>query len=212
MMPPHLIGILLLSAASTASADTIFAVGKAYSLDSGALKYSEVYYCSDDGASCEVRYQDSEGKLIAEKQVNFSPIPHSPSLRLKDYRLSREISLDGGDPDVVVDAGFDNYVRLRWDEIDSGEVIRFPFLIVGRDAPLKMKAKKSNNSCEQDQLCLQIRVDSWLVGMFAGPINLTYDRVSQRLLRFSGVSNLRDSAGKLQKVDIRYAYSDPGKS
>lgn len=40
------------------------------------------------------------------------------------------------------------------------------------------------------------------------PIDLEYDRDSSRLLRFTGLGQLRDDQGKGQKVDIHYRYPD----
>ena len=58
------------------------------------------------------------------------------------------------------------------------------------------------------QVCLQIELDSWLLGMLVDPFELTYDRGSRRLLRFTGVSNLKDGEGQSQQVDIHYRYPE----
>ena len=47
-----------------------------------------------------------------------------------------------------------------------------------------------------------------LLGMLVDPFELTYDRGSRRLLRFTGVSNLKDEAGQSQQVDIHYQYPE----
>ena len=70
-----------------------------------------------------------------------------------------------------------------------------------------MRANR-RDECEDGKLCLQIRLDSWLLGSLIDPIQLTYDERSQRLLRFEGISNLKNDAGRSQKVRIRYRYSD----
>jgi hypothetical protein len=57
-------------------------------------------------------------------------------------------------------------------------------------------------------LCLRVEVDSWLLGLVAPTIDLVYDRESQQLLRFSGVSNIRSADNKSQQVDIAYRYLD----
>ena len=85
--------------------------------------------------------------------------------------------------------------------------MRFPFRMVGRDKPIDMRANKAGQ-CTDDKLCLNIRLDSWLLGSFIDPIQLTYDRGSQRLLRFKGISNLKTDQGRSQKVEIEYRYRD----
>ena len=110
----------------------------------------------------------------------------------------------------MVDAGFDNYVRQRWTELMGADPVRFPFLVAGRDSPLAMRAGPDRQSeCNPAQLCLQVELDSWLLRMLVAPITLTYDRESRRLLRFKGISNLKDAAGNSQSVDIRYQYPLP---
>ena len=198
------LGALLLSPHATA-ADII---GRAYDLGTGDFLYSERHSCDADRISCNVLYLDADGVLIARKQVDYSRSAHSPSLTLEDLRLAREARLEPeADPELVVDAGFDNYVRLRWEELAAGGTVAFPFQIVGRERPLAMKAQRQQSTdCSEQELCLEVGLDSWLLGMLVDPIQLTYQRDSRRLLRFRGISNLKDERGRSQFVDIRYSY------
>jgi hypothetical protein len=183
-------------------------VGEAHDLESGNLLYREHYFCSSDWLRCSVLYRDTGGELIARKELDYTGNPLSPSLVMVDYRLTREVRLGGsGDPELVTDAGFDNLVRKRWEELEQGLRIRFPFLVTGRERPLAVKVQQvEGGQCNAEQLCLQVRLDSWLLSRFVDPIKLTYDRASRRLLRYRGVSNLLDAAGDTQRVDIRFSY------
>ncbi len=187
-------------------------VGSAYNESGEELLYRELHFCQEGAATCTVDYRDASGDTIARKELDYSPGPHRPSLVMRDLRNSSEYVVESTAVDAtVVDAGFDNYVRSRWDALTEGEAVRFSFKVVGFDDPLPMKALKEEG-CTEEKLCLKVRLDSWLIGWLADPIELTYARDSQRLLRFRGVSNLRGPEGESQTVDIRYAYgaSDTG--
>ena len=72
-----------------------------------------------------------------------------------------------------------------------------------------MRADRADQqACSQDELCLEIKVDSWLLGILASPIELAYSREDRKLLRFSGVSNIKGKNGESLHVDILYAYGD----
>jgi hypothetical protein len=185
-------------------------IGEAFSKDSGELLYREHHYCNSDGQRCEVLYIDTLGEIFARKELDYSVSEKSPGLRLQDFRSEVDLQLAPSmDPQLVVDAGFDNYVRLRWDDLLEGDEVRFPFLVAGRDEPLAMRAGPGREAeCDPRRVCLQIELDSWLLGMLVDPFELTYDRGSRRLLRFTGVSNIKDDEGKSQQVDIHYRYPE----
>jgi hypothetical protein len=181
-------------------------LGKAHDLDSGEYLYSEQHFCDDGHQRCRVEYLDSDGQLIARKSVDYSANPLAPALLFEDMRRERELRVepDGG-TGLVVDGGFDNFIRSRWDELETGIPVKFPFLVVGREDPLSMQASVAE--CDPGQLCLEVALDSWFLQMLVAPIQLTYDRDSRRLLRFRGISNIASASGASLSVDIRYSYS-----
>ena len=136
------------------------------------------------------------------------PRPHGPAVLAQDLRTGREQAIPAiDDPELVVDAGFDNYVRLRWDDLLDGKRVKFPLRLLSLDSPVDMRAQVIESDCPAGQLCIEVEVDSWLLGLLAGPIKLRYDREDRSLLYFSGVSNLKDDDGESQEVVIRYDYA-----
>lgn len=204
-----LLGLLCTLSAPLVAMERLLVVGEARSLDNGELRYREFHHCSDDGRLCNVLYKDGQGELFARKQVDYRESLRSPALVVEDLREGRTVRIDGGvDPQVVVDAGFDNYVRERWAELAEGATVRFPFLIAGRDSPLKMKASRSErDDCGEDALCLTVTLDAWLLSMLVTPIELVYDQ-ERRLMQYRGISNIRDAQGRSQDVRIDYRYPD----
>jgi hypothetical protein len=202
--------IVMASIAFAEEAAVATVVGTAYDQKSGNLLYTEQHFCNVENRLCTVEYRDNFGAMIAQKHLDFSESLIGPSLVMTDYRQAIELSFPASEvDDMVVDAGFDNYVRSKWDELFSGSPVRFPFLVVGFDKPLNMRANREDTpGCDDDKLCLSISLDSWLLGMLTDPIELSYSRDSRRLLRFSGMSNIKGAAGETLTVDIDYSYEN----
>lgn len=202
--------LLLLLVPAAQALENLYVVGEARSLKDGELRYREYHHCSEDRRQCQVLYRDADGSLFARKHIDYSESASSPSVVVEDLREGRTLRLQGRDePDLVVDAGFDNYVRERWNELSRGETVRFPFLIAGRDSPVPMKASsKEGGACKGGRLCLSVSLDAWLVSLLVEPIRLVYDS-ERRLLQYQGISNIRDGDGRSQQVRIDYEYADP---
>ncbi|MEP5568132.1 MAG: hypothetical protein ABJN62_09890 [Halioglobus sp.] len=202
------LAVLILTGISTAQAQSV--IGEAYAMDGSAIRYLEEHRCAANGEECVVEYRYPEGEVFARKRVDYRPSMQAPGLKIEDLRAGETLVIESDfEDDVVVDAGFDHYVRLRWDELAGGEEVRFPFLVAGRDKPLNMRAQLEDEvECAQSRLCLTITLDNWLLSALVSPIRLEYDETSRRLLQFEGVSNIRDDDGKSQQVRIDYRYQD----
>ena len=207
----HVLPVLALCSAAWGISFPVSAaqvIGEARSASSGELRYTEYYQCSSSGEQCEVEYRDTEGELFARKQLDYTRSWHSPSLVLEHLREDSLVSVERElAEELVVDAGFDHYMRTHWDALDSGERIQFGFLPAGRESPLNMRAEREAElPCPTNRLCLRVALDNWLLGALVDPIRLQYDRDSKRLMRYLGISNLRDGEGKQQEVRIDYRY------
>ncbi len=196
-----------LPAIASASTLPLFATGEAYASQSGEFLYREVHFCREDGLLCEVQYRDGDGGVLATKFLDYQRSAVAPQVVLQVERLQEKRELlppDGAGH--VVDAGFDNYVRSQWDALLADERVTFSFQPMGFDRPFAMRAEAETEGCDAKHLCLLVRVDSWLLGLVAKPLQLVYSRESRRLLQYSGVSNLRNAEGETPVVDIRYSY------
>lgn len=182
--------------------------GQARDLQTGALLYSEIHACGAGRERCEVEYRDTQGALIAHKQLDYRRSPWAPTLSLQDFRAGEEVELAApADPSVVVDAGFDNYMRARWPELSAGEEVSFPFLVAGQQRPFRMVARRAPvPACDTARLCLEVQPEAWWLRLLMDPIELVYDRASRRLVLFRGISNIADADGRSQSVEIRYTY------
>ncbi len=182
-------------------------VGEARDPQRNELVYREIHRCDAARTACTVQYLDSDGELIASKWLDYSGPPAAPSLRFEDYRHGEQVRVDSDavSADVVIDAGFDNYVRARWPQLAAGETVAFEFLVAGREQPLAMQARRDGD-CPPSQLCLVIAPRNWLFALVGGDIKLVYESATRRLLQFRGLSNIPDKRGRSQHLVIDYRY------
>jgi hypothetical protein len=202
----------LLASATAMAEGSAFAVGTAYDRSSGQLLYREHHYCEPSRSQCVVRYKDTGGELIAQKDLDYRNSTVSPALVMVDFRRDSEVRIPFiANDELVVDAGFDNFVREQWDTLSAGQTVSFQFQGVGFDSPLDMKIGAATDAdCADSQLCLAVNIDSWLLSAFVDPIQLYYSRDGRELQRYSGISNLKGDRGESMDVDIFYEYQDAG--
>lgn len=210
-------------------------VGLAYDLQSGELLYRETHCISSDGFDREVIYQDPDDQLLARKLLDYSTGITTPSFVQYNHYSgeSIEVGLDRGavsmkvtDGDrsaadkailvqpgealpVVIDAGFDGFVREHWDELVAGAKREFQFPYADRQDLVELRIQPLTCSYEtQTDQCFRLDLANWLLRILVKHIELGYDAESRRLTRYRGLSNIGDANGKGQVVDIRYRYDD----
>jgi hypothetical protein len=202
--------------------------GDAYDLGSGALRYRESHYLSaNDGAQHRVvLYSCPDGRPFARKQIRDDGDPQAPDFDMLDARLGyREgVRRNSGKRDVyvqrtpdlsekteplnlpndgVIDAGFDAYVHKHWDALARGGSLSLPFLVPSKRMFYTFKLAKVENASNAATLSLRLSLGAWYA-FLAPHIDVTYDRNTQRLLRFEGMSNIRDEALKNYNVRIEF--------
>jgi hypothetical protein len=210
-------------------------VGQAFGLKSGELLYSETH-CGLDEDAREVFYQRSDGTLIAHKTLDYQSGYITPSFVQHNIQSSEkiEVSFDQGtvsmsvtasdkseqenryaltdieSKPVVIDAGFDGYIRDNWDRLLVGDTLEFQFPLASRSSMVSLRVKSSLCSYETDaDQCFTLEASNWLYRILSSPIELGYDQDQLRLARYRGLSNINDERGKGLMVDIRYSYQVP---
>ncbi len=210
-------------------------VGEAYDLTSGELLYRETHCVDAEAESRLVIYRDRGDELIARKFVDYRSGRTTPSfvqhnlyssetikVELADGMLTMKV-LDtgaaepkkvkstepGGQLPIVIDAGFDEFVRAHWDELVGGgkKYFQFPFAARSSLVDLRISPLTCTYDSDSDQ-CFRLEMSNWLYRMLAAPIELGYDRESRPLTRYRGLSNIGDANGGGLEVDIQYRYQD----
>ncbi len=210
-------------------------VGEAYNLDGNELLYSETHCVNPERDSRLVIYRDDRERLIARKHVDYRSGRTTPSFVQHNLYSSQTIKVmldaglltmkvldaDLGEPikvkstaptgvlPVVIDAGFDEFVRAHWDELVDGGVKTFLFPFAARSSLVELRIRPSTCSyaSETDQ-CFKLELSNWLFRLLASPIELGYDPETRQLTRYRGISNIGDGSGGGQEVDIQYRYRD----
>ncbi len=193
-------------------------------------------------STAEVYYMDAEQQLIARKKVDYSLNPFSPNIEQEDFRHQEWVKVERdlqanellvqyrranqesikqkaiAGSELVVDAGFNNAIRSRWQEMaDTGSAV-FTFVASAQLRTVSLKvASKKLSSCfakadipdfyqDGDHVCYKVSSNNALVNLFIKPIYLVYKEDSRRLSIFRGAVNISTDAGKGQQAIIEYQY------
>ena len=211
-----------------------YVVGNAYELNGSELLYTETH-CKLNSRASEVFYQSGDGEMIAHKALDFQSGSYSPSFVQFNLQSNEKVevsfvdqsvlmSMTGPDDNekkdrhpvtdierkpVVIDAGFDQFVRRNWDELVAGKSMEFQFPLASRSTMISLQISPSTcqYETETDQ-CFKLEAASWVFRMLSSPIELGYDKERVRLNRFRGLSNINDENGDGLIVDIKYSYPE----
>lgn len=200
--------------------------GNAFLLDGGALVYRETHYLFD--GEHLVVYACPDGSAFARKSVHIGADPQAPDFSLFDARLGYREGVRGRDgartiyvqrgpdqaeksapldlpPDGVIDAGFDAYVRRHWDALVRGDTLRFAFLVPSKRTFYAFDLAKVDSTRNASSVTLRLSLGAWYA-FLAPHIDVSYDRATRRLLRFAGMSNMRDANLKNLNVRIEFPH------
>jgi hypothetical protein len=230
-----MIALIAIPAMQSAIADQSFdhVVGDAFGLKSTDFLYRETHCGIQNKLASEVIYQHSDGSLIAHKVLDYNSGHTTPSFVQHNIRAKEKIRVtfdqeelsmfltgssdssqeskhlvtDHISKPIVIDAGFDGFIRDNWDKLVSGEMQEFQFPLASRSSLVSLRIRPSICSyrTESDQ-CFTVEPSNWFFRLLAKPIELGYDSSLVRLTRYRGLSNIDDESGKSQVVDIKYRY------
>jgi hypothetical protein len=223
------------SAASDQPSSRSF-VGYAYDSKTDELVYSEVHsetLRKTGGIVLTTSYRDVDGNTIVERTVDFSADDLAPSFETEDIRTGyveglryeestivayrRRPSKNAidertfDDPVVLVaDAGFDRFVSSNWDRLTSGEKLEASFLVPSRLRSLPFDVEKTGEGRLDGEPVVSFKMSfrNALVRLFVGSVQVTYHRDHRVLLRYEGLSNIRDAGGDNHDVRIDFPLDE----
>ena len=112
-------------------------------------------------------------------------------------------------PGLVADAGFDEFVRANWQALSSDQELTIPFLIPSRLDDMNFRIGELHQSTVDGVPVEVFRLKlSGFFGWFLPGIDVYYDTHDHVLMRYVGLSDLRDASGDNMKVDIRFDPRD----
>lgn len=201
--------------------------GRATDLRTGRLLYEEQHWIRTVGPerSRLVVYRCPDGRAFARKRVIDTALPGAPDFEFDDARDGYREGVAGGsgarraywrpsasapvrertvavDADTVIDAGFDAWVRARWNSLASGSTARVQFVVPSRDARIPIRVQRVD-APSPDLVRFRLSLDSWL-DFVAPSMQVTYDATTRRLRTFEGLGTIRGSNGSPMKVRIDF--------
>ncbi|MEO5561654.1 MAG: hypothetical protein ABIR10_18450 [Dokdonella sp.] len=221
---------LVAHSAAMASPTIEHYVGTAYDLSGRAL-YTESHWISETQGQREllVLFQCPDGRPFARKQVRATGLAQAPSFTLDDARTGYEEGVrerGGGSREVfvraveeqseksalltpsrslVVDAGFDSFMREHWDALATGAPQHLDFLV-----PSRLRTYPFTLSLVDDELMdgkpvrrFRLELDTWYAFAIP-PISFAYATDSKTIREYQGASNVRDQNGKTLNVRIEF--------
>jgi hypothetical protein len=106
----------------------------------------------------------------------------------------------------VADAGFDEFVRAHWRALVAGESLPLRFTVPSRLRSMEFRVRAAHTGAVGGETAqwFRLRLDG-LLGFVAPHIDVAYSTRSHRLLRFEGLGNLRDAAGR-EQLEVRIDF------
>jgi hypothetical protein len=113
------------------------------------------------------------------------------------------------DPELVADAGFDEFIRAHWQVLLEGKDLALHFLVPSRLDELAFEVRHIRRGTIGGAPAEVFRLKlAGVLGWLMSPIEVSYDAGKHVLVRYDGLSDLRDAAGDNIPVQIIFRASD----
>jgi len=236
---PAVIGaglLILLALPAMAGATLRFEEGVARDPDSNAVLYREQHWLRSAGdrpVERLVLYLCPDGRAFGRKQVDYRRSTSAPAFRFDDSRSGYVEGLrDARGPEVyfrpgvgapekamalpskqlVADAGFDEFIRGQWPALLAGEAVPLDFALPARQESMDFTVRRVGDARIAGEAAWIFRLRlGGVLGWVAPHIDVAYGQQSRRLLRFEGVSNVRDDSGRKQLI-ARIDFAQPSRA
>jgi hypothetical protein len=229
------VAIVAVAAIATATgaraADQSF-TSYARDLRSGKLLYVESHYVHNAQQADELRivlYRCSpNGAAFARKELSYGAAREEPQFSYTEARSgyleglrrttvglqvfqranARAPQRQAAVPSnivIVSDAGFDEFVRKHWSDLEAGTAVKFPFLVPSRLDYLTFKISKHGEGVIEGSAVSVIRLNlSGILGWFLPYIEVSYRKSDRLLMRYKGLTNVRDTDGDNYTAQIDF--------
>lgn len=175
----------------------------------------------------------SGGGAFARKRVDYRASATAPAFALEDARSGYAEGLrrtrageelyfrerDGATEQrallperaQVADAGFDEFVRAHWQALAAGDSLPLRFTVPSRLRSMEFRVRAAGTGVVDGEAAqvFRLRLDG-LLGFVAPHIDVAYSKREHRLLRFEGLGNLRDAAGR-EQLQVRIDFPAPAR-
>jgi hypothetical protein len=208
--------------------------GEAFDPASGKLLYREQHrdtFTEGHKVAGSARYVDPEGKLLLEKTARYAYSPSAPDMESVDPRSGEStqirVSQEGVKIDyrakkdeeftrslllpvpgeLVVDEGFSEFIRLKWDALiadEDGQEVEFAVPTRGRTYAFTVQVQKPTSEGANAEVRFRIRVRNVFLRLLVSPLTMTFDARDHRLVRYEGMTNVPDDHGHNYNARIEF--------
>jgi hypothetical protein len=223
----------LLSGTAAAAEEYLAYFGVAASQRSGQPLYGESHvllYREGRLAERVVLYTCPDGTPFARKIATYED-PLAPNFMFEDTTngvhegvragAPRSLFFRGVDgkpeksaplpavPGLVIDSGFDEFIRTNWHTLLTAGSLPLQFLVPSRLEPLNFQVRHVRSDSEDGVPAEVFRLKlQGIVGWVAPNIDVSYSEREHVLLRYEGMSDLRDRTGENLRADITFRLRD----
>ncbi|MDE1898146.1 MAG: hypothetical protein KGI40_00060 [Xanthomonadaceae bacterium] len=198
--------------------------------DAGRLVYIEQDFVWDGGTRRLTLYRCPDGLPFARREDDArGGDPAAPDFALDDaqtgYREGVRRNADGmrrvyvrtnrasheksrplpAARHLVIDAGFDAFVRAHFDALLSGVTVPVEFLVPSRLRAIGFRITRIEDTAAaaRGEVAFRLELGRWF-GFLLPHIDVRYDLRTRALRRYAGLSNLRDARGDNIRVTIDF--------
>jgi hypothetical protein len=222
-------GVLLYAPIAAANFQTESFQGNAYD-SNGNLAYIEnhtVTYTDGEVVESQTVYLDQNRRLIGKLVSEYSQGPQFGSYEFQDLRARYKDGAEVQDKRIklfrretpddqsetrflprkdnqIVGQGFHQFIRTQLEAIAAGEVFHVELVLPSQLNQYRFRIRKLK--IEGDVLYVRLEIDNWILRIFAPHVDADYNLKTRQLLRYEGISNMTDAAGKHKIVTIKYSY------
>ncbi len=202
-------------------------IGEAFSKKSNKLLYREYHLI--EGAQHQVFYINSQNKLWAQKTLTYEDNLLSPTVKQHNVINGKKLSVTHQNQQLqivfgskeksvtpkhqhplVIDAGFDHFIRAHWKLFAEGKAKNFDFVFSKGLRIISMQAKpiscKAKNDQRDSHRCFSLSPNNWALRLISNPISLEYNH-HQQLMYYSGRSNISNDQDRTPHVSIHYTHT-----
>lgn len=208
-------------------------LGQAYDRQTGKLLYTEHHdmtLADSFPVAHQVEYRHPDGSTLATKTLDYSKSAFAPDFQLNDlrdgyieggrmtqkgyqlvYRKNGDASPEKRtvtlpeDLGLIADAGFDAYVKAHLASLQDGKPRQFRLAVAGQLDAYSFEARLIETFELFGRPAARIRIlPASLLRLLVAPIDIVYDLETTALLRYEGLSNIRDKDGN--RYDTRIDF------
>lgn len=206
--------------------------GFAYKEGANTLIYTEQFtdkFVDGEQVESITHYFDTNHKHIATRKIDFSKSKFAPDFKTEDLRTGYIEGAEVADNNVklftkkdknsplvekiiqvpepvVVDGGFNQFIKTHWQELESEKSLSFNFTVSSSLDYYKLRAAKV--AMNENELTIKVEPYKALLRWLANPIIIKYDRETHRILSYEGKSNIADDNGN--NFTAKLVYPDKG--